>query len=86
LIELIVNRGRSFMYSTAPVPAAVESAIASIDLLQADSELQHRIGARQKLDIPSHAKYLDVVTTMEVAEKFRAAGAAGRGRPPLTRS
>lgn len=45
-IELMVNRGRSFMYSTAPVPAAVEAAIASIDLLQADASLQSRLQAR----------------------------------------
>jgi 8-amino-7-oxononanoate synthase len=35
LIELAVNRGRSFIYSTAPVPAAVGAALGSLEQLQA---------------------------------------------------
>lgn len=39
LIELIVNRGRSFIFSTAPVPAAIGAALASLDLLRDDPTL-----------------------------------------------
>ncbi len=36
LIELAVNRGRSFIYSTAPVPAAMGAALGAIDLIKAN--------------------------------------------------
>ncbi len=35
LIELAVNRGRSFIYSTAPVPAAVGAALGALEQVQA---------------------------------------------------
>jgi 8-amino-7-oxononanoate synthase len=35
LIELAVNRGRSFIYSTAPVPAAVGAALGALEQMQA---------------------------------------------------
>jgi 8-amino-7-oxononanoate synthase len=34
LVELVVNRGRSFIFSTAPVPAAMGAAVATLDLLR----------------------------------------------------
>lgn len=34
LVELSVNRGRSFIFSTAPVPAAAGAAIAALDVLR----------------------------------------------------
>lgn len=34
LIELAVNRGRSFIFSTAPVPAAMGAALGAIELIQ----------------------------------------------------
>lgn len=40
LIDLLVNRARSFIYSTAPVPAAAAAAAASVQLVQSE------IGAR----------------------------------------
>jgi len=39
LIELCVNRGRSFIFSTAPVPAAVGAALGTLDVLRADPTL-----------------------------------------------
>jgi 8-amino-7-oxononanoate synthase len=39
IVELVVNRGRSFMYSTAPVPAAMGAAVASLDLLREEPGL-----------------------------------------------
>jgi 8-amino-7-oxononanoate synthase len=45
LIDYLVNRARSFIFSTAPVPAAAAAATAAIGLVQSD-EGQHR---RQQL-------------------------------------
>ncbi len=39
VIDLIVNRGRSFIYSTAPAPAAIGAAIESLNMLREDAEL-----------------------------------------------
>ncbi len=39
VIELVVNRGRSFIFSTAPVPAAMGAAVATLDLLRRHPEL-----------------------------------------------
>ena len=46
IIELIVNRGRSFIFSTAPVPSAMGAAVASLDILKADPERPDRLQAR----------------------------------------
>ena len=35
LVELVVNRGRGFIFSTAPVPAAIGAALGTLDLLKA---------------------------------------------------
>jgi 8-amino-7-oxononanoate synthase len=43
LIELCVNRGRSFIFSTAPVPAAMGAAVATLDLLKDQPELPERL-------------------------------------------
>jgi 8-amino-7-oxononanoate synthase len=42
LIELLVNRARSFIFSTAPVPAASAAACAGIELLQSAEGEQRR--------------------------------------------
>lgn len=42
LIELLVNRARSFIYSTAPVPAAAAAATAAIQLVQSETGAQLR--------------------------------------------
>jgi len=39
LIELAVNRARSFLYSTAPVPAAMGAAVGMLDVLRAEPDL-----------------------------------------------
>ena len=43
VIELVVNRGRSFIFSTAPVPAAMGAAVATLDLLRRHPELPARL-------------------------------------------
>jgi 8-amino-7-oxononanoate synthase len=39
VVELVVNRGRSFIFSTAPVPAAMGAAVATLDLLRENETL-----------------------------------------------
>jgi len=46
LVELVVNRGRSFIFSTAPVPAAMGAAVASLDLLRRHPELPAELVAQ----------------------------------------
>lgn len=42
LIDLLVNRARSFIYSTAPAPAMVAAAGAALDFLQSDAGEERR--------------------------------------------
>lgn len=46
LIELAVNRARSFLYSTAPVPAAMGAAVGMLDVLRAEPDLPADLLAR----------------------------------------
>ncbi|MEK7412678.1 MAG: 8-amino-7-oxononanoate synthase [Planctomycetota bacterium] len=43
LIELIVNRGRAFIFSTAPVPAASGAAVGALNLIRNRPELQTQL-------------------------------------------
>lgn len=43
LIELAVNRGRAFIFSTAPVPAASGAAVGALDALRADPLMPARL-------------------------------------------
>lgn len=43
LIDLLVNRARSFIFSTAPVPAAAAAAKAGIDLVQSSEGEERRV-------------------------------------------
>jgi 8-amino-7-oxononanoate synthase len=45
IVELVVNRGRSFIFSTAPVPAAMGAAVAALDLLRRHPELPGELQA-----------------------------------------
>jgi 8-amino-7-oxononanoate synthase len=42
LIDFLVNRSRSFIFSTAPAPAAVAAAVAGVRLVQSDTGQQSR--------------------------------------------
>lgn len=44
--EWMVNRARSFIYSTAPAPAAIGAAIGSLDVLRKEPDLSARLLAR----------------------------------------
>jgi 8-amino-7-oxononanoate synthase len=48
VVEAVVNHGRSFIYSTAPVPAAMGAAVAGLDLLRKEPELPRRLQERSR--------------------------------------
>jgi 7-keto-8-aminopelargonate synthetase-like enzyme len=50
LIDLLVNRARSFIFSTAPVPAAAAAARAGLELLQTAEGEQRRVHAWSLVD------------------------------------
>jgi 8-amino-7-oxononanoate synthase len=50
LIDLLVNRARSFIFSTAPVPAAAAAARAGIELLQSTEGEKRRLAAWALVD------------------------------------
>jgi 8-amino-7-oxononanoate synthase len=55
LIDLLVNRARSFIFSTAPVPAAAAAATAAIRLVQSDEGEVHRARLWQNVDQTKNA-------------------------------
>lgn len=50
LIEYLINRARSFIFSTAPVPAAAAAASAALDVLQSDRGVALRKSLWQRID------------------------------------
>jgi 8-amino-7-oxononanoate synthase len=50
LIEYLTNRARSFIFSTAPVPAAAAAASAALDILQSDRGIALRKQLWQRID------------------------------------
>ena len=49
LIDYLVNRARSFIFSTAPVPAAAAAAIAGIKIAQSAEGETHRVHLHQRI-------------------------------------
>ncbi len=50
LVDLLVNRARSFIFSTAPVPASAAAATAAIQLVQSTEGGQRRTALRHRLE------------------------------------
>jgi 7-keto-8-aminopelargonate synthetase-like enzyme len=50
LIDLLINRARSFIFSTAPVPAAAAAARAGIELLQSTEGEERRVRLWSRVD------------------------------------
>src|SRR5262249_25273911 len=50
LIDLLINRARSFIFSTAPVPAAAAAATAAIRFVQSDQGEVRRVRLWQRVD------------------------------------
>jgi len=90
LIELVVNRGRSFIFSTAPVPAAMGAAVATLDLLRKQPGLPaelvgHAAAVRTALqaqgwNVPAGRSAIiplvvgDEQATLALSSRLRAAG------------
>jgi 7-keto-8-aminopelargonate synthetase-like enzyme len=54
LIEFLINKARSFIFSTAPVPAAVAAAAAAVDLVRSELGEQSRLRLWQLVsDLPA---------------------------------
>jgi 7-keto-8-aminopelargonate synthetase-like enzyme len=54
LIEFLINKARSFIFSTAPVPAAVAAAAAGVDLVQSELGEKSRLRLWQLVsDLPA---------------------------------
>src|SRR4029079_4515836 len=51
LIEWLVNRARSFIFSTAPPPACVAAATAAIEFLQSEAGEKRRVLLWQRIGI-----------------------------------
>ncbi len=96
LIELAVNRGRAFIFSTAPVPAAVGAALGALDLLTAHPQwpaelVAHAIALRTALatqgwEIPAgRSPIIPLVVGSEAAALALAARLRARGHhaPPI---
>ncbi|TVR13340.1 MAG: 8-amino-7-oxononanoate synthase [Planctomycetota bacterium] len=48
LVEQVVNRGRSFIFSTAPVPAAMGAAVAALDVLRREDDRPQQLQQRSQ--------------------------------------
>jgi 7-keto-8-aminopelargonate synthetase-like enzyme len=48
-IDLLVNRARSFIYSTAPPPALAHAALASLELIRSDEGAGLRLRLRENI-------------------------------------
>lgn len=90
VVELVVNRGRSFIFSTAPVPAAMGAAVATLDLLRRESDLPAQLVAQagevraalreQGWNVPAGRSAIipvlvgDEQPALDLAARLRAAG------------
>jgi 8-amino-7-oxononanoate synthase len=86
LIEFLINRARSFVFSTAPVPAAAAAAVAGIKLVQSNAGderrklLWQRVGElRAKLSIPA-SKPFSAIIPVHVGQESKALELAARLR------
>ncbi|MEO8614206.1 MAG: 8-amino-7-oxononanoate synthase, partial [Luteolibacter sp.] len=55
LIDLLTNRARSFIYSTAPPPALAHAALASLDLIRSDEGKTLRQQLRRNISLISNS-------------------------------
>lgn len=97
-IELLVNRGRAFVFTTAPMPALAAALTQAIEIVQAEPELRARPHAAARrlrtlladhgLDAPGESPIVPVVlgspeAAVAVAARVQAAGFDVRAvRPP----
>ena len=79
LIDLLVNRARSFIFSTAPVPAAAASATAAVQLIQSDAGQTRRDTLWQRVE-QFNAKSASAIIPLIVGDETKAVDLAARLR------
>ena len=82
LIELLVNRARSFIFSTAPVPAAAAAAAAGVDFIHSAAGEPRRLAIRQRIlqlesamNLPSGTK-VGAIIPMLIGDEGKAVSVA----------
>jgi 8-amino-7-oxononanoate synthase len=86
LIDLLVNRARSFIFSTAPVPAAAAAATAAIELIQTSEgkkrrkQLGFNIGEFQSAIGNRQSAIQGAIVPIILGDEAKAVAAAGRLR------
>ncbi len=87
LVDYLINRARSFIFSTAPVPAAAGAALAGVQLLQSREGEQRRQALHQRIHklrglIPGRASEqpLTAIFPVIVGDEARAVNTAARLR------
>jgi 8-amino-7-oxononanoate synthase len=86
LIDILVNRARSFIFSTAPIPAAAATATAAIKLLQSAAgeklreQLHSRIGEFHSGIGSKQPKVLSAIIPIILGDESKAVEAAGKLR------
>lgn len=68
LVDLLINRGRSFIFSTAPPPALAAAALAAVDFLLSDD------GEKRRLALWQNIRLLASQLPASPAEEMRNAG------------
>jgi 7-keto-8-aminopelargonate synthetase-like enzyme len=85
-VDLLVNRARSFIFSTAPVPAAAAAANAGIELAQSSEGearrkvLWERVDAFHASRIAHHASSRSAIIPLILGDEAKAVAAATRLR------
>ena len=82
LIDLLINRARSFIFSTAPVPAAAGSATAGLKLVQSpqgkdlNAQLWQRVAKLNSALRTSHSAFQSAITPIIIGNESAAVDAA----------
>lgn len=74
LIELLINRARSFIFSTAPVPAAAAAAAAGVRLIQSNEgeQLRHALWDRVASFIGQPSPFPSAILPVIVGDEMKA--------------
>jgi 8-amino-7-oxononanoate synthase len=86
LIDLLINRARSFIFSTAPVPAAVGAALAGVELVQLaegaklSAQLWQRVTELHSALRTPHSAFPSAILPFVIGEESAAIAATGNLR------
>jgi 7-keto-8-aminopelargonate synthetase-like enzyme len=79
LIDLLVNRARSFIFSTAPVPAAAAAATAAVQFVQSKSGAARRNSLWQRIE-QLNSKSQSAIVPIIIGDESRAIATATKLR------